>query len=87
MKPRFSLGLEVRTGSPTDRLSIDMSKPIQYRVTGMPPGDVAEIGQHHPDSDKCSIYRRTGDDKGGWKGSYETKEEALAVLEMAVNAS
>ena len=30
---------------------------------------------------------RTGGDKGEWKGSYGTKEEALAALETEVNAS
>ena len=43
MKPKLSL--KVRTGSPRNGLSMDVtSEPIQYCVVGMPPGDVAEIG-------------------------------------------
>ena len=85
MKPKLSL--EVRTRSPIDGLSMDVtSQPIQYCVVGMPSGDAAEIGLH-PDPNRWSIYRRTGDNQGEWKGSYEMKEEALAALETEVNAS
>ena len=85
MKPKLSL--KVRTGSPRNGLSMDVtSEPIQYCVVGMPPGDVAEIGLY-PDPNKWSIYRRTGGDKGEWKGSCGTKEEALAALETEVDAS
>ncbi len=77
---RNKLGLAVRTSNVSGS-ETDWSDPIQYRVTGMPPGKVAEIARY-PNPNKWSIYLRSEARLIKWEGAYETKEDALAAVAL-----
>ena len=69
-----------------DGVSMDgPGDPVQYSVSGLPPGEEAEIALSPPDTSKWSILRIIEGKQGEWSGAYETAEDARTALEIEVN--
>jgi hypothetical protein len=58
---------------------------LEYRVLGLPPGQIARIRDFAGDQGWRILRFRNGED-GHWEGRYPTAEAALAALQAHVDA-